>query len=80
MPALFINGRFLTQRITGVQRFALETLLALDDLLSEDRERLIAKGRERLRYHSWHGSARAYLSMIEEWTGQPVGSHHFPSK
>jgi hypothetical protein len=55
-------------------------LLALDDLLSEDRERLIAKGRERLRYHSWHGSARAYLSMIEEWTGQPVGSHHFPSK
>jgi glycosyltransferase involved in cell wall biosynthesis len=31
---LFINGRFLTQRVTGVQRFALETLLALDKLLS----------------------------------------------
>lgn len=31
MPrTVFINGRFLTQRITGVQRYALETLLALD--------------------------------------------------
>lgn len=27
---LYINGRFLTQRQTGVQRFALETLYALD--------------------------------------------------
>jgi glycosyltransferase involved in cell wall biosynthesis len=27
---VFINGRFLTQRITGVQRYALEALLALD--------------------------------------------------
>lgn len=29
-PVLYINGRFLTQRQTGVQRFALETLTALD--------------------------------------------------
>jgi glycosyltransferase involved in cell wall biosynthesis len=31
---IFINGRFLTQRTTGVQRYALETLLAMDDLLA----------------------------------------------
>lgn len=30
MPTVFINGRFLTQRVTGVQRYALEALLALD--------------------------------------------------
>ena len=31
MPqTVYINGRFLTQRITGVQRYALEALLALD--------------------------------------------------
>ena len=39
MPhTVFINGRFLTQRITGVQRYALEALLALD--------RRIARGAE----------------------------------
>lgn len=31
---VFINGRFLTQRVTGIQRYARETLLALDHLLS----------------------------------------------
>jgi glycosyltransferase involved in cell wall biosynthesis len=30
-----INGRFLTQRITGVQRYALEIVLALDEILSQ---------------------------------------------
>lgn len=30
---VFINGRFLTQRVTGIQRYARETLLALDSLL-----------------------------------------------
>jgi glycosyltransferase involved in cell wall biosynthesis len=30
MQTVFINGRFLTQRITGVQRYALEVLMALD--------------------------------------------------
>lgn len=32
---IFINGRFLAQRVTGVQRYARETLLCLDDLLAE---------------------------------------------
>lgn len=32
-PTVFINGRFLAQRVTGVQRFAAEILRALDDLL-----------------------------------------------
>ncbi|HEY5955126.1 MAG TPA: glycosyltransferase family 1 protein [Polyangiaceae bacterium] len=36
-PAMhvYINGRFLTQRRTGVQRYAYETLMALDALLAE---------------------------------------------
>jgi glycosyltransferase involved in cell wall biosynthesis len=32
---VYINGRFLTQPVTGVQRFALELLRALDDYLTE---------------------------------------------
>src|SRR5262245_13907749 len=32
---VFVNGRFLTQRVTGVQRFAVEVLAALDELLCE---------------------------------------------
>ena len=31
---IFINGRFLGQRVTGVQRYAGETLHALDELLA----------------------------------------------
>jgi glycosyltransferase involved in cell wall biosynthesis len=33
-----INGRFLAQRQTGVQRYALQTTLALDELLGADAE------------------------------------------
>ena len=33
-PEVFINGRFLGQRVTGVQRYARETLQALDELLA----------------------------------------------
>jgi len=32
---IYINGRFLTQKITGVQRFGYEVLKSLDHLLSE---------------------------------------------
>ncbi len=32
---VFINGRFLSQRVTGVQRYAHETLLAMDTLLAQ---------------------------------------------
>lgn len=32
---IFVNGRFLAQRVTGVQRYALETLIALDELLDD---------------------------------------------
>ena len=37
MPSnkVYVNGRFLTQSITGVQRYAQETLDAIDDLLGE---------------------------------------------
>lgn len=33
---IYVNGRFLTQPITGVQRYARETLNALDKILKED--------------------------------------------
>lgn len=39
---IFVNGRFFTQSLSGVQRFARELLLALDELLAEgvvDRDR-----------------------------------------
>ncbi|ASA97020.1 glycosyltransferase family 4 protein [Anoxybacillus flavithermus] len=36
MKKVIINGRFLTQRITGVQRFALEFVKALDKLIEMD--------------------------------------------
>lgn len=35
LPEVFINGRFLTQRVTGVQRYARETLQCLDELLAQ---------------------------------------------
>lgn len=34
-----INGRFLTQRMTGVQRYAHEIVAALDEILAQDRDR-----------------------------------------
>ncbi len=34
-PTIFINGRFLTQRITGVQRYGREVLLALDEAIRD---------------------------------------------
>jgi glycosyltransferase involved in cell wall biosynthesis len=37
-PSWAINGRFLTQRSTGVQRYAQEIVAALDDILSENYE------------------------------------------
>jgi glycosyltransferase involved in cell wall biosynthesis len=37
-----INGRFLTQRMTGVQRYAHEIVTALDELLSQGQGRAIA--------------------------------------
>lgn len=33
LPEILINGRFATQRTTGVQRYARETLLQLDELI-----------------------------------------------
>ena len=36
LPGIAINGRFLTQRSSGVQRFAMETIKAIDALLDGD--------------------------------------------
>lgn len=35
LPTVFINARFLTQEVTGVQRYALELVRALDELIDE---------------------------------------------
>ena len=39
---VFINGRFLGQPATGVQRYALETLLALDAILAKSAQPNVA--------------------------------------
>ena len=39
-PEVLINGRFLTQRVTGVQRYARETLQCLDELLADGAQSL----------------------------------------
>ena len=36
LPRIAINGRFLTQRASGVQRFAMEAIKAIDALLERD--------------------------------------------
>ena len=36
MPGWAINGRFLTQRMTGVQRYAHEIVAALDEILAQE--------------------------------------------
>lgn len=33
-PTIYLNGRFFSQRITGIQRYARETVLALDKLIT----------------------------------------------
>jgi len=44
LPKIAINGRFLTQRASGVQRFAAETIKAIDAALDTDAYRAL-KGR-----------------------------------
>jgi glycosyltransferase involved in cell wall biosynthesis len=44
LPKIAINGRFLTQRASGVQRFAAEAIKAIDALLDSDAYRAL-KGR-----------------------------------
>jgi glycosyltransferase involved in cell wall biosynthesis len=44
LPVITINGRFLTQRMVGVQRFAVEVVKAIDGLM-EDGEYKSLKGR-----------------------------------
>jgi len=39
VPVRAINGRLLTQRMTGVQRYAREIVAALDEILTEGADR-----------------------------------------
>ena len=43
---LFINGRFLSQKLTGVQRYAAELVKAIDALLASDQLPAALKGAE----------------------------------
>lgn len=36
MPKIYLNGRFLSQTVTGVQRFSVEIATAIDTLMAED--------------------------------------------
>lgn len=45
MRRIYINGRFLTQRTTGVQRYAREVTNAIDQLISDDRARYLSQYR-----------------------------------
>ncbi len=40
-PRIVINGRFLTQKVLGVQRFAIETIQAIDKLLDTEAYRAL---------------------------------------
>ncbi|MEJ0069790.1 MAG: hypothetical protein WDO24_14845 [Pseudomonadota bacterium] len=59
---LVINGRFLTQHPTGVQRFAIETVKAIDQLLTEPR---YAALQDRVRLLTPRHSRALQLSHIE---------------
>ena len=36
MKEIIVNGKFLTQRVTGVQRYAREILMELDKIISKN--------------------------------------------
>lgn len=71
-PDLFINGRFLTQDLTGVQRYASEVVKALDGLL-------LAAGPNApaCRLLAPKGSDANHLGLkaIDFATGGPMGGH-----
>jgi glycosyltransferase involved in cell wall biosynthesis len=69
---LFINGRFLTQDLTGVQRYASEIVKALDDLLLA-----AGPGAPKCRLLAPKGADAAHLGLksIEFATGGPLSGH-----
>jgi len=58
---IYINGRFLTQGVTGVQRYARETLMAMDRLLAA---RADASGLSELTILAPAGAQRPALQHI----------------
>ena len=59
-PRIAINGRFLTQRSSGVQRFAMEAIKAIDALLERDYAAL--KGRIELSRRARRATSRSGIS------------------
>lgn len=69
---LLINGRFLSQRVTGVQRFALEVTKALDQLLTDDRYRRVFSG-VRLLVPKNAGDIPAFRNIAVNVVGKRTG-------
>jgi glycosyltransferase involved in cell wall biosynthesis len=71
-PRIAINGRFLTQRMAGVQRFALETLKAIDGLLSHP-DNAALRGRVELlvppAYRGTPGLRAIETKSVGRWNG-----------
>lgn len=73
MPDWFINGRFLTQKTTGVQRYAREIVLALDALLEEGHP--LARGRRLCLLTPAQAPALPGLRMIEQRAAGQLHGH-----
>ncbi|MDB4973084.1 MAG: glycosyltransferase family 1 protein, partial [Myxococcaceae bacterium] len=67
---VYLNGRFCGQRLTGVQRYARETLLALDALLSDGQARAY-----RVELLLPRGTPRPALRSIECREVGPLSGH-----
>jgi glycosyltransferase involved in cell wall biosynthesis len=69
-----INGRYLTQRMTGVQRYAYEIVAALDEILSQEAD--FSSSAPRLRLVLPSGARKPDLSKVDV-KQTSVGSGHF---
>lgn len=69
----FINGRFLTQAMTGVQRYATELVRALDRILATDSE--VAGERWTLVHPDEAAAFPGDLDIIETARAKPLSGH-----
>ena len=80
VPHIAINGRFLTQRASGVQRFAMETIKAIDLLL--DRDYAALKGHVEISHRAKRVISRSRISRSAASdfpAAMPGSNSSFPS-
>ena len=75
MKKIYINGRFLTQNITGVQRYAIEIVKALDKYLSDNN--LNNKYKFEIVCPS---PSIAPKNPLSTFLSVPIGVHSFPAR